>query len=83
MSALFELPLSSETLTQDEVAEITGCSRRGDQVAWLCAAGWTYVTNRAGDPIVGRLYARLRLAGITPNSLVMHGGWTPDFSTLR
>lgn len=52
MSALFEMPLSSETLTQDEVMAITGCSRRGDQVAWLEAAGWTHVRNKAGEPIV-------------------------------
>lgn len=83
MSALFELPLSSETLSQDEVVAITGCSRRGDQIAWLAAAGWTHVTNRAGEPVVGRLYARLRLSGITPSALVQNGGWTPDFSALR
>ena len=40
MSALFEMPLSSETLTQDEVMAITGCSRRGDQVAWPPASEW-------------------------------------------
>lgn len=83
MTAVFEMSLSSETLTVEEVQQITGCSRRGDQVAWLQAAGWTYVTNRAGEPIVGRLYARLRLAGITPSALVATGGWAPDFSSLR
>jgi len=83
MSALFELPLSSETLSQDEIVSITGCSRRGDQIAWLLAAGWTHLMNRAGEPVVGRLYARLRLAGITPSALVQTGGWAPDFSALR
>jgi hypothetical protein len=77
MSALFEMPMSSETLSQEELLAITGCSRRNDQIAWLNGAGWIHVTNRAGEPIVGRLYARMRLAGITP------GGWAPDFSTVR
>lgn len=83
MSALFELPLASEALTQEEVVEITGCSRRSDQIAWLEAAGWTHVRNKAGEPIVGRLYVRLRLAGITPGALVSVGGWVPDFTSLR
>ena len=83
MTALFEMPLATETLTSDELLAITGCSRRRDQVAWLRAAGWTYMTNRAGEAVVGRLYARLRLAGITPSALVASGGWTPDFSSVR
>jgi len=83
MSALFEMPMSSETLSQEELLAITGCSRRNDQIAWLNGAGWIHVTNRAGEPIVGRLYARMRLAGITPNALVASGGWAPDFSTVR
>lgn len=83
MSALFEMPLSSETLTADELQQITGCARRADQVAWLQTEGWMYVRNRAGEPIVGRLYARMRLSGITPNALVASGGWAPDFSNLR
>ena len=83
MSALFEMPLSSETLTAEELQQITGCARRADQVAWLQTEGWMYVRNRAGEPIVGRLYARMRLSGITPNALVASGGWAPDFSTLR
>lgn len=83
MTAVFEMSLPSETLTVEEIQQITGCGRRADQVAWLQAAGWTYVTNRAGEPIVGRLYTRLRLAGITPSALMATGGWAPDFSTLR
>lgn len=83
MTAMFEMPLSSETLTTDELQQITGCARRADQVAWLQTEGWMYVRNRAGEPIVGRLYARMRLSGITPNALVASGGWAPDFSTLR
>jgi hypothetical protein len=28
MSAIFELPIESETLTTDEIIQITGCQRR-------------------------------------------------------
>ena len=83
MTAVFEMPMPSETLSVEEIQQITGCGRRGDQVAWLKAAGWTHVVNRAGEPIVGRLYARLRLAGISPSALMSTGGWAPDFSSLR
>lgn len=83
MSALFEMSLSSETLNQEELQAITGCARRADQVAWLKAEGWAYVQNRAGEPIVGRLYARLKLAGISPNALISPGGWTPNFDAIR
>lgn len=83
MSAIFEFPLASETLSVDEVAGITGCSRRGDQVEWLTCNGWTFHKNKAGEPIVGRLYARLRMAGITPATMSTTGGWVPDFSRVR
>lgn len=85
MTALFEMPLASETLSADEVQEITGAARKADQVGWLESHGWHYVRTRAGEPIVGRLYARLRLAGINPGSLVRPPGpptWEPDFSRL-
>ena len=83
MTAMFDMPLSSEILTTDELQQITGCTRRADQVAWLQTEGWMYVRNRAGEPIVGRLYARMRLSVISPNALGASGGWAPDFSTLR
>lgn len=82
MSAVFEFPLASETLTADEVRVITGCTRRADQVAWLAREGWAYVRARGGEPIVGRFYARLRLAGIVPQSIAAQTGWVPDFSSL-
>ncbi len=83
MSAIFELPIESETLTPDELGAITGCARRGDQIEWLTCNGWTFHKNKAGEPIVGRLYARLRMAGITPAALTTTGGWAPDFSAIR
>lgn len=83
MSAIFEMPIPSETLEPEEIGKISGCQRKSDQVEWLKANGWIFHKNKADDPIVGRLYARLKLAGINPTSLVTGGGWTPDFSEVR
>lgn len=83
MSAIFEMPIDSEMLTHDEVTQITGCARKGDQIEWLSINGWMFHKNRAGEAIIGRLYARLKLAGITPAALATNGGWVPDFSTVR
>jgi len=83
MAAMFELPMASEMLSSDELQLITGCSRRNDQIAWLDSVSWNYLRNKAGEPVVGRLYARMRLAGITPSALLANGGWTPDFSSVR
>lgn len=83
MTAIFEMPISSETLSQDEIVLITGCSRRADQVAWLQAEGWTFVKNKAAEPIVGRMYARLKLSGINPNTLTSPSGWAPDLNKIR
>lgn len=83
MTAIFEFPLQSEILTPEEVAEITGCARRGYQVEWLTCNGWTFHKNKAGEPIIGRMYARLRMAGITPAAMATTGGWVPDFSGIQ
>lgn len=83
MSAIFEMVLASETLTPDEVSEISGSKRQNDQVEWLKRNGWAFHKNKAGAPIVGRLYARLKLAGIDAQVLTTNGGWSPDFSQVR
>jgi len=85
MSAMFELSISSETLTEEEVNEISGCIRKSDQAEWLTKNGWVFFQNRAGAPKVGRLYARLRMAGINPASLATPaaGGWQFDASKVR
>lgn len=74
---------NSEILGQDELAQITGCCRSNDKITWLTGNNWVFVRNRAGEPIVGRLYARLRLSGIdTTRTPAAVTGWTPDFSRL-
>lgn len=85
MSAMFELHLATETLGADEVIDITGCHRRGDQVEWLDRNRWVYHTNKAGMPIIGRMYARMKMAGINPASLAQPAatGWQLDLSSVR
>lgn len=85
MGTIFELSLQSETLSAEEISDISGCSRKGDQIDWLQRNGWVFLQNRAGAPIIGRLYARLKLAGINPLALVAPAaaGWQPDFSKVR
>lgn len=76
------MPISSETLSGLELVEITGANIKTAQIEWLNKRGWIYDTTKAGNPVVGRLYARLKLAGINPASLTT-GGWSPDFSTVK
>jgi hypothetical protein len=83
MNSILESPLTSEILSQEEVQDISGCCRKGDQIKWFNAKGWTFITNRAGEPVVGRLYARLKLTGINPAMLSAPAAWTPDFSKVR
>lgn len=85
MSAIFELSLPTETLSEEEVTDISGCSRKNDQVDWLAKNGWVFFQNRAGAPKIGRLYARLRMAGINPSTLMAPaaGGWSLDTSKVR
>ncbi len=78
MAALIEIPLGSELLTADEVAEITGTQRRPQQIEWLKQKQWVHHINRAGTPIVGRLYARMKMAGL--NMQGPEVAWSPDLS---
>ncbi len=82
MTALFELPLPSETLDAEELIDITGAKTHHGQTEWLIASGWRHHTNRAGRPIVGRLYARLKLSGIEASALTLQA-WQPDFAKLN
>lgn len=84
MSALFEFTLESETLSSAELVTITGHPYASHQARWLAENHWTFHKNKAGEPIVGRLYARLKLAGINPAQLAnTNEGWTPDFSSIN
>jgi hypothetical protein len=76
------VPLETETLVPEEVASITGRARRDQQIAWLTLNRWQFCTNAAGNPIVGRFYTRLKLAGVELSSVAQISGM-PDFSKVR
>lgn len=74
-----------ELLSADELVRITGYRRARAQRDWLTNKGWIFETNGAGEPIVGRWYARLKLAGVKPTAdhrVTLQPAWTPDFSAL-
>lgn len=74
---------TSEILDDDEVAAITGFKLPRRQLAWLDENGWKYHKNRAGHPIVGRIYARMRLAGINPAKTASgKEAWSLDLSKV-
>lgn len=73
--------LASETLTETELTAITGYSRPTEQRRWLDSERWVYHKNRAGHPVVGRIYARMRMAGIAPKSAPADA-WSLDLSRV-
>jgi hypothetical protein len=80
MTTLFNLPeTGDETLTADALAKITGAARRDLQIEWLKKNRWHFTTNRSGDPIVGRLYANLKLSGIEAKTMLREEAWEPSF----
>ncbi|GAB2721586.1 DUF4224 domain-containing protein [Comamonas sediminis] len=54
----------SEFLSDDEVSRVTGYKQAAPQREWLDNNGWVYTVSGAGRPIVGRWFARLRMAGM-------------------
>lgn len=82
MTAIFEFPLLDETLSPEEVEKITGHARKAEQATWLTNNHWAFHQNKRDEPIIGRLYARLKMAGINPSAMTTTGGWVPDFSKL-
>lgn len=60
--------LASETLSEDELATITGYKTPCFQRQWLTRNEWEYVLTGAQRPVVGRVYARLKLAGVKPSA---------------
>jgi Domain of unknown function (DUF4224) len=85
VTAIFEMSVETEMLSAEEITQITGCSRRAEQLEWLAAQDWLHHKNRAGIPIVGRLYARMRLSGVHMQNAAfgsVGGSWTPDFTSL-
>ncbi|KPA91056.1 hypothetical protein PF66_02394 [Pseudomonas asplenii] len=77
------MEIQSETLAEEEIAAITGYQLPGKQIAWLSSNGWQYVLTGARRPVVGRVYARLKLAGVRPTtSNAVAETWALDLSRV-
>ena len=77
----FQLP--SETLTEDELAAITGYKIPSCQRQWLTLNAWEHVLTGAQRPVVGRVYARLKLAGVKPSATnAVAETWSLDLSRV-
>jgi hypothetical protein len=76
--------LASETLSEDELATITGYKTPYFQRQWLTRNEWEYVLTGAQRPVVGRVYARLKLAGVKPSaSNAVAETWSLDLSRVN
>ncbi len=62
------MELQSETLADEELATITGYQIPSKQIQWLTENHWEFVLTGARRPIVGRIYARLKLSGVKPSA---------------
>lgn len=77
------MDLPGETLKDDELSAITGYQMPSRQIQWLSNNGWQYVLTGARRPVVGRVYARLKLAGVKPSATnAVAETWTLDLSRV-
>lgn len=78
------MEIQSETLADEELATITGYQTPSRQIQWLSNNHWQYVLTGARRPVVGRVYARLKLAGVKPSAAnAVAETWTLDLSSVR
>jgi hypothetical protein len=77
------LPTLSETLSEDELAAITGYKTPSFQRQWLTKNAWEHALTGARRPVVGRVYARLKLAGVKPSATnAVAETWSLDLSRV-
>jgi len=80
--------IEAEIFSDEELADLTGYKQRAHQRKWLNDRNWVFIESRGGRPLVGRMYARMKL-GMTNPTLVQQGlpptrpVWTPDFSRVN
>jgi len=73
----------SEFLSEEELAAMIGAKSPRRQASWLDEKGWRYELNAAKRPVVGRIYARLKLAGVKPSaSSAVDEPWNLDLSKV-
>ena len=77
------MEMQSETLAEEELATITGYQMPSRQIQWLIDNHWQFVLTGARRPIVGRVYARLKLAGVKPSATnAVAETWTLDLANV-
>ena len=77
------MELQSETLTDEELSTITGYQIPSKHIQWLTNNQWEFVLTGARRPIVGRVYARMKLAGVQPFAVkAVAEAWTLDLSKV-
>ncbi|TDR46301.1 uncharacterized protein DUF4224 [Pseudomonas brenneri] len=77
------MEMQSETLAEEELAAITGYMIPSRQIEWLNKNGWKYVLTRSRRPVVGRVYARMKLAGVKPSAEnVAAEAWSLNLSNV-
>jgi hypothetical protein len=75
--------MQSETLAEEELVTITGYLMPSRQIQWLTDNHWQFVLTGARRPIVGRVYARLKLAGVKPSATnAVAETWTLDLANV-
>lgn len=75
--------IQTETLAEEELATISGYQTPSKQIQWLTDNHWEFVLTGARRPIVGRMYARMKLAGIQPFAAkAVAETWTLDLSKV-
>jgi hypothetical protein len=77
------MEIQTETLGEEEIVAITGYQLPSKQIQWLATNGWQYALSGARRPVVGRVYARLKLAGVKPTAMnAVAETWTFDLSRV-
>jgi hypothetical protein len=84
MTTLLALPAEDELqLTDAELAKLTGTPQHSLQIDWLKGNRWAYTLTRAGRPVVGRLYANLKLSGVEVATIVSPQAFELNFSAIQ
>ena len=85
MSALLAIPEPGQLqLTEHELEGITGTPMTKLQLEWLQSNGWAHTTTRAGRPVVGRLYANLKLSGVDVATIAkVDQTWSPNVHAIQ
>lgn len=77
------MEFQSETLADEELATITGYQIPSKQIQWLNENHWEFVLTGARRPVVGRVYARLKLAGVKPSAVnAVTETWSLDLANV-